>query len=96
MKKNKYWFKRRRYGLGWTPVTLQGWLVITAYLLSLPIFSFFLLKDIPEDTYHPNVLIYLFLVFIITIILITITYLKGPKPKWRWGKKKTDNPELDY
>ncbi len=26
--KRKLWFKRRRYGLGWTPVTWQGWTVV--------------------------------------------------------------------
>jgi len=26
------WFRRRRFGLGWTPCSWQGWLVTLAYL----------------------------------------------------------------
>ena len=26
-----YWFKRRRYGIGWTPATPQGWLDVDVW-----------------------------------------------------------------
>jgi len=27
-----YWFRRRRFGLGWTPCSWQGWAVTFVYL----------------------------------------------------------------
>lgn len=95
MSKNHYWFKRRRYGYGWVPTTWQGASVILGFLLVL-LFSLFLLKDVPENTYTREVGYYLALVFISAVVMIWISYKKGPKPKWRWGKKSTDNLDEDY
>ena len=27
MQANKPWFRRKRFGIGWTPATWQGWLI---------------------------------------------------------------------
>jgi len=98
MKKNNnnFWFKRKRYGWGWIPVTWQGWLVIVVELLFIFSLSGVLLKDVPKNTYQSEVGIFLILVFLSTLLLVFITYKKGPKPKWRWGKKLNDDQELDY
>ena len=32
MESKKYWFKRRRFGWGWTPVTWQGWLTVAFFI----------------------------------------------------------------
>lgn len=39
--------------------------------------------------------------FIVTVALaifalVAISYAKGPQPRWRWGKKPTDNPDEDF
>jgi hypothetical protein len=33
MDKSSYWFKRKRYGWGFTPATWQGWAVVLGYLI---------------------------------------------------------------
>ncbi|MFZ1720985.1 MAG: hypothetical protein WAU07_00610 [Microgenomates group bacterium] len=93
---NKYWFKRKRYGWGWVPVTWQGWLVIALEVLFLLTVSNTLLKDVPESTYQSEVGVFLGLVFLSASVVVFIAYKKGPVPKWRWGKKKSDDPELDF
>ncbi|MBT3249806.1 MAG: hypothetical protein HN846_02375 [Candidatus Pacebacteria bacterium] len=93
---NKIWFKRKRYGWGWVPVTWQGWLVIVVEILFLLSLSKILLEDVPQNTYQGEVGIFLAIVFLSVLILIFTSHRKGPKPKWRWGKKKSDNPKLDY
>ena len=92
----KYWFKRRRYGYGWVPVSYQGWLTITGYLAVLLITSFTLLKDTTRNTYTPEVNLFILLVAICTAILIVIARAKGPSPKWRWGQKSSDDPDKDW
>lgn len=88
----KYWFKRRRYGYGWYPATWHGWLTVAVYIVFLTI-SAFLLPVHPDNLL---MLYYMLFVFSSTILLIVISYVKGPKPKWRWGKSPSDNPEEDF
>ena len=96
MAKKQYWFKRKRYGWGWVPVTWQGWLLVLGEILFLLVISHLLLKDVPRNTYHPNLLIFNILLLVSVIITVAITYKKGPQPKWRWGKKKSDNSKQDF
>lgn len=94
-KVKKYWFKRRRFGYGWVPVTWQGWSVIAAYL-AVVLGGALTLSDVPENEFTKEVGIFLVIIFIATAALIRITLLTGPKPKWRWGKKPSDNPNEDW
>ncbi len=80
---NKLWFKRKKYGWGWTPATWQGWLVTFVYIGLVLFFSQTIDKKSPPRE--------LFFTFIIPVTLLTITFiriafLKGEKPKWQWGK----------
>ena len=91
MKEKKYWSKRKRYGWGWTPVTWQGWTLIGIWLV------FVLGATLIIDESSPStVWVFLSLVFLSLIPLIIISHKTGPKPKWRWGKKQDDDPDLDW
>lgn len=91
MPKKKYWSKRKRYGYGWTPVTWQGWTVVGIWLI------FVLAGTLYVDESQPSsVWIYFSSVFLSVIPLVLIIYKTGPKPKWRWGKKPSDDPDLDW
>ncbi len=67
----KMWFRQRNYGWGWFPITIEGWLSIILFLVGAIYF-----------TRKGNML----MVFVLIISLVILGYLKGPKPKWRWGK----------
>ena len=71
----KLWFKAKKYGWGWYPVTWQGWAVLLGYVAVnfLLAMSFILL--IPG-------------VIISTSLLIYICWRTGERPSWRWGDKK--------
>lgn len=86
-----YWFKRRRFGFGFMPVTWQGWLVTIGYILVI-IFAgmAFLDNNLRETSLF-------FLIFILaTGGLLRIMLIKGPRSHWRWGRKPNDNPEEDF
>ncbi len=92
---NNYWFKRKRYGYGFVPVTWQGWASIGIYLLV--IFGGLLsIRDMPEDDFSAEASIYLLVVLIATSALIIVSYKHGPTLKWRWGKSDRDNPDEDF
>lgn len=90
-----YWFKRRRYGWGWFPVSWQGWLVVTVYL-AVVLAGSAAFADAPKETAGRERGIYVFILATTTVSLIRVAYAKGPKPRWRWGKRPTDNPHEDF
>jgi hypothetical protein len=76
----KIWFPAKRYGWGWgPPVCWQGWAVILAWVILLSIGVLFLTM-----TQHPIICAAYAIVFVIA--LMVTYYLKGEKPRWRWGK----------
>jgi len=94
--KQKFWFKRRRYGYGWIPVTWQGVITIIIFLFVVIFSSIILLKDVEKNTYQPEASMFVLVLSISTFIFIEISYKMGPPPRWRWGSKINDDPELDY
>ncbi len=74
-------------------MTWQGWTVVLSWLLCVVLLTVFVLDDAEET---PEVIwSYLALVALSVVPLILLSYLMGPPPKWRWGKKKDDDPKLD-
>jgi hypothetical protein len=71
----KFWFKRKRYGWGWTPSSTEGWVVLAVYVLILVLFLRFVKTD-PGSVY--------LLVSSFTAILLFVCYLTGEKPRWQW------------
>ncbi len=74
----KLWFKAKRYGYGWYPVTWQGWGVIVLYGIGV------------FETYREidgNPLSFLIRIAVLTTFLIIICAAKGEKARWRWGGK---------
>lgn len=94
--KPKYWFKRRRYGYGWIPVTPEGWVTLSVFLLFVLVVSAFLAPTKGEDPTSLRLVMWLLFLLSALFILIGICYAKGPVPRWRWGKKPDDNPDEDF
>ncbi|CAN5821964.1 hypothetical protein BH23ACT12_BH23ACT12_02360 [soil metagenome] len=91
----KYWFKRWRYGWGFTPVTWQGWVTVVGYIaVVIALIPAFL--DAPEQVAAKEAGFYVIFVTVATAGLLLVSLGKGPKPKWRWGGKPGDNPDEDY
>lgn len=88
-----YWFKRRRYGYGWTPVTWQGWAVIGCFVAVVLGGAFVGSQNEESDL---ALWLYLNFVFAAALLLIGVSLQKGPMPHWRWGKSDGDNPDEDF
>jgi hypothetical protein len=79
--KPRYWFPAETYGWGWgLPSSWEGWLVLLAYLILLPVAVLFF----PPHEHMPG---FLASVFGLSTVLIAICFWKGEPPKWRWGGK---------
>jgi len=76
--KGKIWFARKKYGWGWCPSSIEGWIVI---ILASAMILYFAVNI---QTKPINIL-YMVLA---GVALVIINYLKGEKPRWQWGDKK--------
>ena len=81
----KYWFKRKRYGWGWTPARWQGWIVLSVYIVAVFIFAASIDESLPV---RKQILTFLLPIILLTLLMITICYRTGEKPKWQWGLPK--------
>ena len=87
----KYWFRAKRYGWGWYPVTWQGWLV-TAIFITLEYLNFLRIdagSHSASDTMRP----FLVETFLMALVFIYIGYKTGEPPRWRWGEKSDRGQE---
>jgi hypothetical protein len=74
------WFPAKRYGWGWGPPnTWQGWTVMALYISLLAVSSFYFLR-------HVRVGGFMLSAVILTLGLLLVCWLKGERPKWRWGR----------
>jgi len=80
---NGYWFKRKLYGWGWTPVKWQGWALVLLYVLLI----LFVALSLGKNPTESDVIWFLVKIIILVILLIYICYKKGEKPKWQWGRE---------
>lgn len=80
-----YWFKRKIFGWGWTPVKWQGWVFLLAWVLTL--IKVFILVDANSHSVSDTLQGMLAPFILLVIILILVCYGTGEKPKWSWGLK---------
>ncbi len=76
---DKLWFKRKRYGYGWSPATKEGWIVTIIFLL--------LIFSIAIKYSKANPIKFMSYLILLVTVFMLIAYKKGEKPKWQWGKK---------
>lgn len=80
------WFKNKRYGFGWHPVSWQGWLSLFV-LIVVQVLNFLRLdanSESSSDTLRP----FIIETFIFSYIFYLIIGDKGEKMRWQWGDKK--------
>jgi len=78
------WFPAKRFGWGWSlPCAWQGWAVLAAYFLMLVIG----VTNIDPGRQHA-----LFIGWVTgwTVLLCIVCWIKGERPRWRWGERGRD------
>lgn len=84
--KKRYFFKAKRYGWGWYPATIEGWVILGIYIIYVVYRA--VVMDALFDTWTSAAFRFFFELIPPTAILIAVCYLTGEKPEWRWGDKK--------
>jgi len=86
MKKNKYWFKSKRFGWGYVPISWEGWLSVAIFMVLIYL-SGYLNNVYQEPINNKDLLSFLFDTFIIILVTLPFYQKKSKdKARWRWGK----------
>ena len=92
----KLWFRRKRFGWGWTPATWEGWLSTAIFLGAIywNARRFGLAAQTGKETKSTEFILESILM---VIVFIFVCYKKGEKPVWQWGNSKDtkSNPPSD-
>lgn len=85
---NKYWFRPKKYGYGFTPISWEGWLMTLIFVVALLLFAY-VNNLFSSEISSGEVFKFLLNIIIISLVfsLVSKNKTKG-KLKWRWGKKK--------
>ena len=76
---NDIWFPAKKYGWGWgPPCRWQGWVVSAVWLALLCLGGIFLAPR--------SIGLYVLYAVALGIALLIVLFLKGERPRWRWGK----------
>jgi len=83
----RLWFRARSYGWRWTPVTVEGWLVMLAFLVAVGIVTAVFLYQVRHGA-DPgrSTLLFMLGIAILTGLLVAVAWLTGARPRWRWGE----------
>jgi len=85
---NKYWFRAKLYGWGWTPARWQGWIVILAFI-GFVIWSGLGLESQGEPS-KDQLTWYFIKIILAVVVLMVVCYKTGEKPRWQWGLPKDE------
>lgn len=79
------WFRAKRYGWGWVPVSWQGWLIIFAHIGMIAAGAYLLFDGL--ETNNTQLALFFIWTFVWTLPVMYAGYRKGEQPRWRWGGK---------
>ena len=86
----KYWFKAKLYGWGFTPATWQGWVVLLVHVTMITILAVILDT---EASLIKVTFTFVVPVIFLTLLLFYICYKTGERPRWQWGPPPTKPKE---
>jgi hypothetical protein len=80
------WFRAKSYGWGWTPASIEGWLVLGLFFAGIAI-------DVAVFTrrLHSGVgvkaatIAFLVWVAVLSAALIAVGWMTGERRRWHWG-----------
>lgn len=82
----KPWFRARRYGWGWTPATVQGWLVLGLFLAGTAVAVAIFLRRVQGGAdVRAATITFLVWIAVLAAVLIATCWMTGERPGWHWG-----------
>lgn len=80
------WFRTKRYGWGWTPATIQGWLVLAAFVGAVGAdYAALLYRLRTGADFHAAMVTFFAWMAVLVVAILAVCWIKGERPRWRWG-----------
>ena len=84
---DRLWFRARSFGWGWTPVTIEGWLVLGVFFVGVAVdIAVFTRRLQSGGDPRSGMTAFLVWLAILSVALIAICWMTGERPRWRWGR----------
>jgi hypothetical protein len=80
---DRYWFKAKLYGWGWTPARWQGWAVLLGFIVLFTLNFYWI--DFHSPSASEALLPFLFCTTLLVVLLLVICWKTGERPRWQWG-----------
>lgn len=82
----KLWFKARSHGWGWTPISVEGWIVVIVSLLLILAGAAAFVYRVSHGA-APRLAIILFMIWNLLLCgaVVAVCLATGETPRWRWG-----------
>lgn len=80
------WFRAKTYGWGWTPASVEGWLVMAAFLAAVAADAGVLIYRTRHGVpMFPALVTFYLGLAVLIVALVLICWKTGEPPRWRWG-----------
>jgi hypothetical protein len=79
------WFRAKTYGWGWTPASVEGWLVLGLFLVGVAADVFVLKQRLPSGNHGAAWTGFAAVLAVLVGLLIAICFTTGERPRWHWG-----------
>lgn len=88
----KQWFRAKKYGYGWYPITWQGWAVVALYAYAVTTQA----VALDAQAHSVSDVLFKFLphFYILTVFMIIIGSAMGEPARWRWGEASQKKIEV--
>ena len=81
------WFRARTYGWGWTPASIEGWLVLLGFVVVASVSTVVFIYKVRSGTdVRSATLLFVLWIAILIAALVTVAWITGERPRWRWGE----------
>jgi len=79
------WFRAKTYGWGWTPASIEGWLVLAVFVVGVGADIVVLKHRIVPGALGAAFTIFFAVLTILVGALIAVCWMTGERPRWHWG-----------
>ena len=79
------WFRAKTYGWGWTPASIEGWLVMALFLAGVVVDVLLLKHRMGAGSPASAWTIFFAVLAALVGALLAVCWMTGERPRWHWG-----------
>jgi hypothetical protein len=79
------WFRAKTYGWGWTPASIEGWLVMALFVAGVVADVLLLKHRLGAGSPTSAWAIFFAVLAALVGALLAVGWMTGERPRWHWG-----------